>query len=45
MPTKSTDPQREKRPSPGPDPERLVITEDPETALQKLLKIAPKPKS
>ena len=28
---------------PGPDPERLIITEDPETALSKLLTTPIKP--
>ena len=45
MPTESTGPQRDKRPSPGSEPERLIIREDLETALQKLLMVPPKSKS
>ena len=41
MPEK-TDPER--LPT-GPQPDRLIIREDPEAALQKLLKVPPKPKS
>ena len=34
----------EDRKKPGPDPERLVIEEDPEKALDKLLKKPEQPK-
>lgn len=44
MLTEPTDPSRAKGPSPGPEPEHLIIKEDPETALQKLLNVPPKPK-
>lgn len=37
LPAMSTEPKKQK-PKPGPDPERLIIDEDPKEALRRLLR-------